>query len=307
MNTCFIVNPVSAGGSTGKQWPKIEALLKKLYAFDFELAFTERPLHATQLVQEAIQRGVQRIVAVGGDGTLNEIVNGFFEKDVMVNPAVSLGILEIGTGADFVKTLGPQPTVEQAILHMNDAEPKLIDVGRAEFVSFENRTQERYFLNILDFGLGGAVVERVNRTTKRFGGKISFLIGILSTLLTFKNKPIRYRLNEGNWQSGMFNDVIIANGRYFGGGLFPAPAALLDDGLFDVVFLGDVGRLEAVLNLSKLRKGTHFENPKVSLTRARKIEAQSEENVFVDMDGELVGKLPLKVLILPQKLRILSN
>lgn len=306
MNTCFIVNPVSAGGSTGKKWPKIEALLRKLYAFDFELAFTERPLHAVELTREANRRGVQRIVGVGGDGTLNEILNGFFEKDVPVNPTASLGILELGTGADFAKTLGPQPTVEQAILHMNDVQPKLIDVGKAEFISFANKPDTRYFLNILDFGLGGAVVERVNRTTKKFGGKISFLIGILATLLTFKNKSIRYRLDDGDWQSGIFNDVIVANGRYFGGGLLPAPGALLDDGLFDVVFLGDVGRVEAVLNLSKLRKGRHFENPKVSLSRARKIEAQSEEDIFVDMDGELVGKLPLKVLILPQKLRILA-
>jgi len=304
MNTCFIVNPVSAGGSTGKKWPEIEALLKKNYAFDFEVVFTESPLHATQLAREAIRRGVQRIVGIGGDGTLNEIVNGFFEKDTVLNPEAVLGILEIGTGADFVKTLGQQPTIEQAILHLNEARPQAIDVGKAEFLTLENETDERYFLNILDFGLGGAVVERVNRTTKRFGGKISFLIGILSTLLTFKNKLIRSRLDEGNWQSGMFNDIIVANGRYFGGGLFPAPDALLDDGLFDVVFLGDVGRMEAVMNLSKLRKGRHFENPKVSLRRARKIEAQSEEDVFIDMDGELVGKLPLKVLILPKKLRI---
>ena len=282
-------------------------LLKKNYAFDFEVVFTEHPLHAAQLAREAIRRGDQRIVGVGGDGTLNEIVNGFFEKDAALNPEAVLGILEIGTGADFVKTLGQQPTVEQAILGLNEASTQAIDVGKAEFVTLEDKTDERYFLNILDFGLGGAVVERVNRTTKRFGGKISFLIGILFTLLTFKNKPIRYRLDEGDWQSGMFNDVIVANGRYFGGGLFPAPEALLDDGLFDVVFLGDVGRLEAVLNLSKLRKGTHFENPKVFATQARKIEAESETDVFVDMDGELVGKLPLKVLILPQKMRILKN
>ncbi|NOY77310.1 MAG: diacylglycerol kinase family lipid kinase [Calditrichaeota bacterium] len=305
MHTCFIVNPVSAGGSTGKKWPEIEALLKKNYAFEFEVVFTQSPLHATRLTREALRRGTERIVGIGGDGTLNEIVNGFFEGDGLINPEAVLGVLEIGTGADFIKTLGQQPTVGQAILHLNEARSQTIDVGKAEFLTPENKTETRYFLNILDFGLGGAVVERVNRTTKRFGGKISFLVGILSTLLTFKNKHIRYRLDDGNWQSGMFNDIVVANGRYFGGGLFPAPEALLDDGLFDVVFLGDVGRLEAVLNLSKLRKGTHFENPKVSLTRARRIEAQSEETVFVDMDGELVGTLPLKVLILPQKLRIL--
>ncbi|GBD92688.1 diacylglycerol kinase [bacterium BMS3Abin05] len=305
MKTRFIVNPESANGSTGRRWPHIELLLKRTYRFNYEVAFTEKPWHASQLAREAIEGGCDRIISVGGDGTLNEVVNGFLENDNLINPDAALGVLEIGTGADFSKSFNFPKTVEEMILRLNRAKPKMIDVGKAEYRSLKDLEITRYFVNILDFGMGGAVVERVNRTTKLFGGKISFLIGILTTLFKYENKTIHYRLDGGEWETGVFNNFITANGRYFGGGLFPAPSAELDDGWFDVVFFGDVGRLEAILNLSKLRKGTHLENPKVTLRRAKEIEAVSKEQVFIDMDGEFVGKLPLKVLIFPKKLPIL--
>ncbi len=304
---CFIVNPISAAGKTGRLWPKLEQEIRRLWGNVYEVTFTERPFQAAQLTSQALRGGCPKVVSIGGDGTLNEVVNGFFDRGKLIAPEAALGILELGTGADFVKSLALPAGVPRLLHLIRDGRPEKIDVGLATFLGKNGRQQSRYFINILDFGLGGAVVERVNRSSKRLGGKIAFLKGILLTLATYKNKSIRFRLDEGPWQTQKLNNFIVANGRYFGGGLLPAPQALLDDGLFDVVLLGDVGRLEAVLNLSKLRKGTHFENPKVSGTRAAQIEAESIEPVFIDMDGEFVGELPAKILVLPQILPILKS
>ena len=149
-------------------------------------------------------------------------------------------------------------------------------------------------------------MERTNRSTKRFGGKMTFLWSILITLLQYKNQEIRYKLDDGAWQTGKFNNFIVANGRYFGGGLNPAPIALLDDGLFDVVSFGDIGRIDAINNLSNLRKGTHLKHSKISITHARTIEAASDNQVYIDMDGEFVGTVPIRVEILPKKLSLLQ-
>jgi diacylglycerol kinase family enzyme len=233
-------------------------------------------------------------------------VHGFFQQGRLLRQEVALGVLEIGTGADFAKTLGVPSEPEKVIGRLIKSQPQEIDVGKAEFLSLEGNRVVRYFINILDFGIGGAVVEKVNRTTKRFGGKVSFLWAILVTLFRYKNKKIRYRLDEGEWTSAVLNNFIVANGRYFGGGLFPAPNAELDDGWFDVVSFGDIGRWEAIANLSNLRAGTHLSNPHVQMMRARQVEAESDEAVFIDLDGDLVGQLPITVSIMPSVLPFLK-
>ena len=306
MKTRFIVNPISANRATEKRWPAIQRLLESVYPFEFEAVFTEKPLHETELAREGILEGNDRIISVGGDGTLNGVLNGFFEHGRFLGQGVALGVLEIGTGADFAKTLGLPSETEDAINRLTRAQPRKIDVGRAIFLSLDGNQIARYFINILDFGVGGAVVERVNRTTKRFGGKISFLWAILVTLLRYQNKKIRYRLDEGEWKSGVLNNFIVANGRYFGGGLLPTPAAELDDGWFDVALFGDLGRWEAIANLPSLRAGTHLSNPHVQIVRARQIEAESDEVVFIDMDGDLVGQLPITISIMPGVLLFLQ-
>ncbi len=306
MRTRFIVNPESANGATKKRWPAIQELLESTYPFEFETVFTEKPLHETQLAREGVLRGYDRIICVGGDGTLNGVLNGLFHQGRLLRQEVALGVLEIGTGADFAKTLGFPSGTADAVNQLTRVQPQKIDVGEARFLSLEGSQVVRHFINILDFGIGGAVVERVNRTTKRFGGRISFLWAILVALFRYQNKTIRYRLDEGEWNSGVLNNFIVANGRYFGGGLFPAPSAELNDGWFDVVLFGDIGRWEAVMNLPRLRAGTHLSNPHVQITRARRVEAESSEVVFIDMDGDLVGQLPIRISIMPGVLPFLK-
>jgi diacylglycerol kinase (ATP) len=177
-------------------------------------------------------------------------------------------------------------------------------LGKCSFVSLEGEQRSRFFINIADFGSGGAVVDKVNRTTKAFGGQISFLWGILTTLPTYKNKLTKYRIDDGPEEEQVLNTLVVANGRYYGGGIKPAPDAQLDDGMFDIVSIGDVGFLEAVSKLGKFRKGTHLGVSKVSFTRGRTVVADSDETQLVEMEGEMVGRLPARFELLPKAMNI---
>ncbi len=306
MKIRFVVNPMAAAGRIQKQWGKIESLIKQKFGEGFEIVFTKKPMHAVELARDGIRNGCDRIIAVGGDGTLNEVINGFFENNQIIKKDVALGTLEIGTGADFIRNLNFPASLEDRIEYLSQASPVKIDIGLAEFVSFDGKPGKRFFLNILDFGIGGAVVDCVNRSSKMLGGKISFLIGIVKTLISYNNKVIDYTLDNGEWQTQRLNNFIVANGKYFGGGLKAAPDALINDGLFDIIFIGDINRPEAIQNLPRLRKGTHVKSSKVTVTHASSVEAKSDETVYIDMDGELVGILPIKVKILPQILPVLQ-
>lgn len=299
MKTLFIVNPRAGAGRAGKQWERNEHFVRKHFETGYDVRYTEYPEHATSLTRIALQNGYERIVSVGGDGTLNEVLNGFIENNVPVNDRAVLGMIEFGTGSDFKRTILMPEQFEKALLFLKEKPYSSIDIGKATFHTFEGKQQTRFFINITDFGIGGAVAERVNRTTKYFGGYLSFLSSIVITLLTYNNKTIKYRFDSDEWQTGVFNNFIIANGRYFGSGLLPAPNAELNDGYFDVVLFGNIGTANAIRNLSSLRKGTHITHPLVRTLRVKKIEAYSKERVAIDMDGEMVGYIPITAEILP--------
>ncbi len=298
MRTLFIVNPRASNGRTGRRWNKLLPVVRKYFGNTFEYVKTEHALHATVLARKGIEEGYSTIISVGGDGTIHEVLNGFIRDGKLINEDVALGMLPIGTGADFARSLSMPSIGEELIKKLKDRQTSPIDVGVAQFHTAGGGTTIRYFINILDFGIGGAVVERVNRTTKIFGGKISFLWSIFCTLPVYKNKKIIYRIGNGEWQEEVLNNFIVANASYFGGGLCPAPRAQLDDGLFDIVLFGNVTLFEAVRYLPKLRTGRHLQFHKVYSCRAESLEARSDETVFVDADGECTGTLPVRVWML---------
>ncbi len=301
----FVINPESGGGKTGRIWSWLELELRKKFGSQFCAVLTEHPLHAAELTRQLLTDGVDTIVAVGGDGTLNEVVNGFFQDGKPVWAEAILGVLSLGTGADFIRTLNWPKDIPAALERLAQSKTKMIDLGLVHFTGVTGESCERYFINIADFGIGGAVVDRVNRTTKRFGGRISFMWSIMATLFTFKNKVITFSLDDGVWHTEVLNNFIVGNGRYFGSGLNPTPSAELDDGLFDVVTFGDFGFFEAIRNMSKLRRGEHLSHPKIHSYRAKKIAAHSEDLVFLDMDGECVGRVPVTIEIKTAALRIM--
>lgn len=303
--TALVVNPKSASGTTGRKWEHINQEIRRGLGTDYDVKFTERQGHAGSLTSEAIKDGCELIVAVGGDGTINEVVNGFFDREKPLNPNAALAVMSIGTGSDFVKTFEFPTTPFEAAERIGQGKLWTIDLGKCAFTNLDGGQQSRFFINIADFGSGGAIVDKVNRTTKVFGGQISFLWGILTTLPTYKNKLTKYRIDDGPEEEKVLNTFVIANGKYYGGGLKPAPNAELDDGLFDTVSIGDVGFLEAVSSLGKFRKGTYLEIPKVTFSKGKVVTADSEETQLVEMEGEVVGRLPARFEILPKAMKII--
>jgi len=303
--TVLVVNPRSANGTTGKNWAKIEQEIRRGLKTDLDVRFTERQGHGTTLASEAIKEGYERVVAVGGDGTINEVMNGFFEKGKPLNPDAAMAVMSIGTGSDFVKTLEFPTTPFEAAERIRLGRVWTIDLGRCTFTGLDGEQRSRCFINIADFGSGGAIVDKVNRTTKVLGGQLSFLWGILTTLPTYENKLTKYRIDDDPEAEQVLNTFVVANGRYYGGGLKPAPNAQLDDGLFEIVSIGDVGLLEAISSLGKFRKGTYLEIPKVTFFKGKTVVASSEQTQLVEMEGEVVGRLPARFEMLPKAMKII--
>jgi len=301
--TKFIVNPNSANGTTAKRWPQMQKTLKTLLG-EFAFDFTTGPNTATFLTRQALKDGFEMVVGVGGDGTVNEIVNGFFENDTPINPDAVFGIIERGTGCDFIKATGIPKDETQAMELLKGKKTKRIDVGKFSFIDHRGKETSRYFANITSFGMGGEVDERVNRSTKILGGKLSFLRAVLATFLTYKNKKVRLKIDDFFDEERTIMNIAVANGQFFGGGMWVAPQAKLDDGLFDVIIIGDLGLKESLFNMGKIYKGKHLTHPKIEFYRGKKVIADSDETVLLDVDGEAPGRLPAKFQILPRILNV---
>ncbi|NHI91028.1 MAG: diacylglycerol kinase family lipid kinase [Candidatus Lokiarchaeota archaeon] len=298
----FVINPKSQNGKTGEKWEKeIKPLLdSNNLKYDFKL--TEYRNHATEIVRQKIKDGEKFIIAVGGDGTFNEVLNGFFENDEIIDPDCVLGFFSSGTGSDTIKTLGHSKEISDQIEILKSGIIKKVDVGKACYVDFDGNKVSRYFINVGDVGLSGDVVDRVNRTTKRLGGKISFLIGSIRGIL--HHKPVQSTFifddDENNKFEGNLNLAAFAVGKYFGGGMMICPNAINDDGLLDVVSGIDMGKLRLLKNLKKIYKGEHLDLEGVTEhQRCKKIKIISESPIFVDLDGEQVGTTEAEFEIIP--------
>jgi diacylglycerol kinase (ATP) len=303
-DTLIIVNPRSADGSTGRRWPEIERGLRaRLPALD--IAFTERPGHATDIAREAAAR-YGRIALVGGDGTLNEVVNGLIADDRIVRPDLALGIIPRGTGGDFVRSVGIPRDLEGAVERLLTGTPREVDVGKVSYRRPEGSEGVRYFINEGEIGMGAAVCEVVNRSSKRWGGRLSFLRAILVTALRYPDQEIMLSLDGAPAERVIINNIWLANGQYSGGGIRSGPRARLDDGLLDVVQIGSAGMLEKLLGLRKLRSGAFVDRPNVVYRTARRVEAESAASVPVEVEGEPIGTLPATFEVIGERLRVIA-
>jgi YegS/Rv2252/BmrU family lipid kinase len=261
---------------------------------------------ATRIAREGLREGFARVVAVGGDGTLNEVVNGFFDPESRdaVNPQAVLGMLPSGTGGDFRKTAGIPLHHAAACALLARGDVRTIDAGRIDYHG-GGAPGPRWFVNIADCGIGGDVVHRVNRSRKSAGGTATFLYHSLAALMTFGHRLVRVDV-DGAVTEGPMQNVVVANAQYFGGGMRIAPEARHDDGLFDVVMLFDMGRRRALSGIGSLYRGRHVGRPGVSTTRGRVVTVTPLEQrpVLFDVEGEQVGRAPATLTCLPGALRL---
>jgi diacylglycerol kinase (ATP) len=300
LKTQIIVNPESDQGRTRRRWKHIEEALQS-FIKEFKYDFTEKPLQAADLTRAAIKEGNELIVGVGGDGTMNEIANGFYENREIVNPEAALGIIPSGSGCDFRKSLNIPSGLKSSLKVISESPSTRIDIGRATFQSLSGKEEERLFLNVADFGFGGEVAKKFNqrRMSRR---PSSYLRCMLSTIIKYKNKRLKIKIDQEEIPEDEYLVGAVANGKIFGKGMKIAPQARLDDRVFDFVLVKGMKLLEFFLNCWKVYTGTHLSHPKISLIRSQKIKAiphRKEGDVLIELDGELPGKLPATFEIVP--------
>ncbi|MCU0426657.1 MAG: diacylglycerol kinase family lipid kinase [Candidatus Kapabacteria bacterium] len=304
-----IVNPASGNGRTGKTWNDTEAFLKKTLG-DADVSFTRAVKDGTILTAQALRDGTyDHIIAVGGDGTLSEVMNGFFVNDRPVNPRAVLSFVPSGTGSDIAKTLGIPTDKKQAIARiaglLTEGSKQVLDVGKITHKRLDNKNFTGYFLNVASFGMSGNVVRHINRASflKNFGGKAAFYAASMLALGQYRNTPVHIRIEQGN--TTVFEErmntrlVAVANGRWFGGGMLIAPNAAPNDGLFDIVLIENLGACETAIKFQKIYSGSHLSEKSVRVVRGTRLTAMTDETVWIDCDGEFPGKLPLTMEILP--------
>ena len=300
-----IVNPCSANGKTGKRWPGIEAAVRK-HLGEFRAYVTEKPRHATELARQALADGAELVISVGGDGTNNEVLNGLFEDGRPVNPAAAMSVISGGTGGDFARFLGFSKDPDNLAARLAQSKPVPIDVGRLTCVDHSGATVSLMFLNIASFGLGGEVDDHVNRVSKALGGRLSFMWASLMAVLSYKNRPVHLKIDDVLDEERVIQQVSVANGQYFGAGMWIAPQASLDDGLFDIVIQGDASKAQTLLRAGDIYKGKHVHHPNTQVLRGRRLTASSKEVTLIDMDGEQPGRLPITIELVPRALPFLG-
>jgi diacylglycerol kinase (ATP) len=309
MSAFIIVNPRSGNGRTQREWPAIERGLRSLWP-QITVARTRRRGEATTLVQNALGEGFSEIVAVGGDGTINEAINGFFDVDGPVAPESVFSFVTTGTGGDFRKTFGIAPGYAAAITRLKAAPVIPVDVGRVSCVTASGAPSVRHFVNIASFGLSGAVVDSVNRAriAKLFGGQFAFAFHSALDMLAYGDRSVRIRVDDRFEDIANISTVAVANGQYFGGGMRVAPDARPDDGLLDIVLMSSGSRRQTLADMKLIYTGEHLRLPNVRVLRGRQVVAapvaETEGPVLVESDGESAGRLPAMFEILPNFLKM---
>ena len=306
--TLFIVNPASARGATLRAWENARRELIAAGA-TFDEHMTARPGEATEVAREALNSGVARIVAVGGDGTLSEVVNGYFDAcGAVIDSNAAIGLLPSGTGSDFRRSLG-LTSRSDSIRTLISSETRLLDAARADFCDRDGASVCRSFINVASFGLGGDVSALVNKWRESLpswiGGSARFAAAAIAALGRYKNVEVSLRLDERAMTINS-NLIVVANGRFAGGGMMLAPHAELDDGLLDVIVTDGVSRLDVIRELPRIQRGAHLKNPKVTEIRAREVSIGTEEPMAIDLDGEMVGFTPAHLSVLPSAIRFLG-
>jgi len=297
-HTVFLVNPASANGSTGRRWPE---LARRAAAAGLEGAtlFSERPGHLAELAREAALDGAELLVVVGGDGSVNEVVNGL--AGLGRQPEVA--VVPRGTGWDFSRTFGIPRKIDDAVQIALQGDVRTIDLGRASYRAWDGSDATTSFANVASAGMSGAIAQRANETTKALGGKASYLWATFAVFSGWEATEIEVAV-DGERRAGPMFDVVIANGRFFGGGLEICPEAEPDDGLFDVLTIGDVTKRDLVQTMPKMYRGTHLPHPKAELLRGSSVTVTSETPLPIELDGEQPGTTPVTFEVTAGALRL---
>ncbi len=298
-----VVNPEAALGKTRSLWPKLRDQLRdKIGPFPWD--WTNAPKQASALVENALQLGHDLIVSVGGDGTHNEAMNGFFKDGKILNPQAALAIVSCGSGGDLSRSLSLSTGTSSALGTILSRHERQVDVGLLRFTKPSGEASDRFFLNIASLGMPALVCSLLRSQPRFLGGSGRFLLATLRVLMTSRNEMVSLEIDGQSLPNNLVNTVAAANGQFFGGGMRVAPHAQLDDGLLDVVVIGSVGLADFLREGHRIYRGKHLNHPRIQYYKAQTIRAFSKTQVLVETDGEPIGILPATFTVLPLALRI---
>jgi YegS/Rv2252/BmrU family lipid kinase len=300
-----IVNP-NAGSRKGKKdWTKIAALLTSEH-FNYEAVFTEGIGHAIRLSQEKILAGYRKIIVVGGDGTLNEVVNGMFNQQLVETSAITLGMIPVGTGNDWGKMFRLSKIYKKAVEIIREGKTVIQDAG---LVTYENSVSghKRYFVNAAGIGFDAEVVSRTN-FQKQHGhsGLFLYLLNLIRSLFSYRARKVNIDVDGIAKENEVFS-VSVGICKYSGGGMIQSPNAIMDDGLLDVTVIKKIGKFDIIRSLPKLFNGTIGTHPKVELLRGKTVLIEGTEDIFLETDGESLGHSPFRFEVVPSCVRVITG
>ncbi len=288
METFFIVNPTAGSGRAKESWKNIEEILVK-NEIPYDVKFTKYRGHGIKIARKAARDGYKKIFSVGGDGTVNEVANGI----ILSKKSPTLGVIPVGTGNDFSKSLGIDCSIEKILL---SNKTRNIDVAL-----LKSRGKKKYFVNMSGIGFDSYVTKNI--ILRNLGGTIPYLTTVLISLFRYSPKKAIIIHDNGKFEQDIFM-MSIANGNYIGGGMKISPFSKMDDGYLDVVIIPKISKFEILSNLSKIYSGKHIYHPKVQLFRTKKLHVGAKD-LFVHVEGDVVAKTPVDISIAESKIKVI--
>lgn len=307
MKTSYVEIVINPAAGKGKALKVAQTLLRKIKStcdFEIDISFTKEKNDATFITRRAILEGASTIIALGGDGTINEVVNGFFIEGRSLNPLCELGIINCGTGGGFARTLNLPRRADQQIGQLLSPHNRVLDLGQISYQDSSGILRKRLFVNECQVGIGCKVASAVGKKSKIFGGRIAF--GFSAALLALSMKPLKLSIGFDNdpLQELDLIGFVIGNGTECAGGMKLTPDAKLCDGFFDVLSMNDMRIIDRLLNLSKVYSGKHIQSPYFSIKRCKKLRIRSDNKIFMESDGEVLGNSPFEIEMLPAAIMV---
>ncbi len=304
-NWIAIVNMAAGGGKTKKDWPIIAQILQR-EGVRYETFFTDRRLHASIIARNKIKEGYSKIIVVGGDGTMNEVINGVFSQKRIHTTEVMLGMISVGTGNDWAKTFNIPADYEGAVRTIKQQKTFIQDAGLVNYRK-SGKEWKRYFINIAGLGFGAKVVERANRMKEKGkSGHMLYFYNIFYSLIQYRSKKAVIEIDGTSYDRKIFS-LNVGIGKYNGGGMIQVPHAIADDGLYSITLIKKIGKLNVIANMKKLYNGNIVKHSKVETYMAKSVQIDGSSLLKVETDGESLGHGPVRFEIIPRSVTVISG
>ncbi len=302
----FIFNPVAGGGKARKIYPDLVSHCNAHFGENFSISITKDKGDATAFATEISKNGTPLIISVGGDGTINEVVNGLYKSGKLINPELELGIIDCGSGRGFSQSIGLPDGFSKQFNMILNAQGKLIDLGKCTHTNGNGTKADRLFVSECQIGIGSAVVSEVQDKHKTWGGKVAFGYVALKEVLRSRRYNLNVLYNNTNIKENMVG-VVVGNGHSCGGGMKLTPSAKVNDGILDLLVIHDMNIPELIRQFTKIYSGSHIKSGRFTYEQTDNVRIESDLDVMVETDGELLGTLPVEIKVVQKCLKVKCN